>query len=654
MSLTRRSILKASLAALPAFYTSRVLGQIIPAGTDVIDPNKLPPILDGLFKASDVRLLPGSPFYDRQELHRKKKLASYEADKLLYPYRANAGLPQAEGVRGGYGGWDTGFIRGHMTGHYLSAASRMAGASGDNSFRDHVNYMVGELAKCQEALKLDGYLAAFSIAAFDNLEGKRVNAGGIIVPYYTIHKLMSGLLDAHTYLANAPALAVAERMAGYFEKRLAGLEPAQIEKMFRTDGSRNPQNEFGAMSDVLTELYKTTGKARYLQLARTFNRQWFVGPLAKGEDHLGGLHANTHIAQVVGLANSANADGDPDELKASENFWRLVTHDHSFVNGGNSFKEWFDKAGVEAGKSIDGNAELPATTCETCNTHNMLRLTARLMERSPAAQYGDYYERALYNHVLASVAPDTGEMTYFMPFRGRFRTYMNGTFCCTGTGIENTPRYNEGIYFRQKNALWINLYIPSELTWRDTAMVVRQEGDVTRGEPVKITIVNAGKGSPSLNFRIPHWISQPATLAVNGTIQEPSGKASSYVSLQRAWKAGDVITLTLPAVLRLEKAKDDASMVALFYGPLLLAGELGKDAMPNDFADKDAHLKTPPAAVPDIQSASLNPADWLQPIQGEALAFKAGNAGAANGITFRPIYQVHHERYSIYWHVRNV
>lgn len=654
MTLSRRSMLKASLAVLPAYYVSRIFGQTIPASTAALDPNKLPPILDGLFTASDVRLLPGSPFYDRQELHRKKKLASYEPDKLLYPYRALAGLPQAEGVKGGYAGWDTGFIRGHMTGHYLSAAARMAAATGDNVFRDRANYMVVELAKCQAALKLDGYLAAFSTGAFDTLEGKRGNAGGIVVPYYTIHKIMSGLLDTHNYLGNAQALEVAEKMAGYFEKRLAGLEPAQIEKMFRTDGSRNPQNEFGAMSDVLTELYKSTGKDRYLKLARTFNRPWFVGPLAKGEDHLGGLHANTHIAQVVGLANSANAGGDAEERKASENFWRFVTHDHSFVNGGNSFKEWFDKAGVEAGKSIDGNAELPATTCETCNTHNMLRLTARLMERSPAVEYADYYERALYNHVLASVAPDTGEMTYFMPMRGRFRTYMNGTFCCTGTGIENTPRYNEGIYFHQQDTLWINLYIPSELTWRDTGMVVRQEGDVTKGEPVRITIVNAGKGPLTLNFRIPHWIAKPATLAVNGAVEEPAGKASSYASLKRAWKAGDVITLTLPAALRLEKAKDDASMAAIFYGPWLLAGELGKDGMPSDFADKDAHLKTPPATVPDLENVSMNPGDWLQPMQGESLAFKSGNVGAANGFTFRPIYQVHHERYSIYWHVRNV
>jgi len=645
-------MLKTLLAILPAYYARRVFGQASGASGGVLDLTRLPPILDGLFKASDVRLLPGSPFYDRQELHRKKTLASYEPDKLLYPYRALAGLPQAQGVSGGYAGWDTGFIRGHMTGHYLSAASRMWAATGDTIFRDRVNYVVGELAKCQGALKLDGYVAAFSTGAFDTLEGKPGNADGIVVPYYTIHKIMSGLLDAHKYVGNAQALQVAEKMAAYFEKRLSGLDQAQIERMFRTDGSRNPQNEFGGMSDVLTELYKTTSNVRYLRMARIFNRPWFVDPLARGEDHLGGLHANTHIAQAVGIANTGTAGGDPNMRKASENFWRLVTHDHSFVNGGNSFKEWFDKPGVEVGKSIDDHAELPATTCETCNTHNMLRLTARLFEREPAVEYADYYERALYNHVLASVAPDTGEMTYFMPLLGRFRTYMNGTFCCSGTGLENTPRYNEGIYFHQKDALWVNLYIPSQLTWQDTGMVLRQEGDVTKGEPVRITIVNPGKGAHSLHLRIPHWIAKPATLAINGRVEEQVGKGSSYIALKRPWKSGDVITLVLPAALRVEKAKDDASMIALFYGPLLLAGELGREGMPDDFADKDAHIKTQPAVVPDIETASANPGDWLQPVQGEALTFKTGNLGTANGITFRPIYQIHHQRYSVYWRLR--
>jgi DUF1680 family protein len=206
------------------------------------------------------------------------------------------------------------------------------------------------------------------------------------VPYYTIHKIMAGLLDAHHYLANTQALDVAVKMAGYFESRLASLKPEEIEKIFRTDGSRNPPNEFGAMSDVLAELYSITGDRKHLEAARVFNRSWFVGPLAAGEDRLAGLHANTHVAQAVGIARCGNLSGDTNELKASENFWKLVTQRHSFVIGGNSFKEWFDKPGVETGPSIDDHKELPTTTAESCNTHNMLKLTARLFGASPAPE----------------------------------------------------------------------------------------------------------------------------------------------------------------------------------------------------------------------------------------------------------------------------
>ena len=599
--------------------------------------------------ATRVRLLPGSPFYERQELHRMGYLASWNCDKLLFHYRALAKLPQPDGVKEGYAGWDSGFIRGHMAGHYLSAASRMAVTTGDVSYREKVNYMVAELAKCQDALNQDGYVAAFPSGAFDRLEGKPGDDGGVVVPYYTIHKIMAELLDAHHYLGNTQALQVAVKMANYFEKRLAALDAEQLEKIFRTDTSRNPQNEFGAMSDVLAELYTVTGDKKHLEVARMFNRPWFVGPLATGEDRLAGLHANTHIAQAVGLAHCANLDGDADELKASENFWKLVTGQHSFVIGGNSFKEWLDKPGVETGPSIDDRKELPATTAESCNTHNMLKLTARLFERKPAAEYADYFELALYNHLLATVDPDSGAVTYFTPLRGQFRTYLDGTFCCVGSGIENTPRYNEGIYFQQTNSLWVNLYIPSELDWREAGLVVRQEGDITRGEPVRFTVVKAGKQTSTLNFRIPHWISKPAVLTLNGKVKERAAKPSTYLSLERKWKEGDVITVTLPAALRLERAKDNPAMVSVFFGPVLLAGELGRENMPNDRADKDAYVKMPAVAVPEIASVSANPADWLQPVQGAALAFKAHDAGAANGTIFRPLYEVHHQRYSVYW-----
>ncbi len=459
--------------------------------------------------AGHVRLLPGSPFYDRQEMHRTNYLAAWNCDKLLFPYRALAGLPQTNGVTSGYPGWDSGFIRGHMTGHYLSAASRMAAATADKAYADKVNYMVDELGKCQNALNLDGYLAAFPSGAFDRLEGKPGNSGGVVVPYYTIQKIMSGLLDAYHYLGNTQALQIAVKMANYFERRLDGLNPDQIEKIFRTDKSRNPQNEFGAMGDALAELYTVTGDKKHLEAAELFNRQWFVAPLAENKDNLAGLHGNTHIAQAVGLAHCANITGNEEGMKASENFWKMVTRDHSFVNGGDTFHEWFGKADVEVGPSVDGNQELPSTTEESCNTYNMLKLTGRLFEREPRAEFADYYELALFNHLLATVAPDSGEVTYFTPLRGNFRTYINGTFCCTGTGIENPPRYNEGIYFQATNSLWVSLYIPSQLTLADSGMALRQEGDITRGEPIKFTVAKAEDQPVNINFRIPSWISAP-------------------------------------------------------------------------------------------------------------------------------------------------
>jgi DUF1680 family protein len=334
--------------------------------------------------ATRVPLLPGSPFHDRQELHRTAYLAAIEPDRLLFHYRALAGMPQPEGVRNGLGSWDSGFIRGHMAGHYLSAASRMAAATGDATFRARAGYVVAELAKCQDALKQDGYLAAFPSGAFDRLAGKPGDSAGVVVPYYTIHKIMAGL-------------------------------------------------------------YVVTGDRKHLDLARLFNRPWFVGPLANGDDRLAGLHGNTHIAQAVGIAHCANLSGNEAERKASENFWRIVTGQHSFVIGGNSFNEWFDAPGVETGPSIHDRQRLPVTTAESCNTHNMLKLTARLFEREPDAAYADYYERALYNHLLATIAPETDAMSYFLPLRGHFRTYLDGTHCCVGSGIENPPRYNEGI-----------------------------------------------------------------------------------------------------------------------------------------------------------------------------------------------------------------
>jgi DUF1680 family protein len=600
-----------------------------------------------MIDATHVRLLTGSPFYDRQELHRKGYLAQLQVDKLLYPYRATAKLAQPSGVTGGYAGWDTGFIAGHLSGHYLSAASRMAAATGDTSFTSKVNTMVAELAKCQTALGT-GYLAAFPATALDWLEGKGSSVNGIVVPYYTIQKIMSGLLDAYHYLGNQQALEVASKMGDFVQARLAGLSASTIETIFRTDGSKNPQNEFGAMSDALAELSVATGQTKYLETAKLFNRSWFMTPLASGQDKLQNLHGNTHISAALGIAHTANLSGDSTSLQASENFWKLLTGPHAFVHGGNAFKEWLDKAGIEAGPSVDGT--LPATTAETCNSNNMLKLTTWLTRRGPRMDYADYYERTLYNHILASIAPDTGQMTYFTPLHGHFRTYMDGTYCCTGTGIENPPRYNEGIYYEQGSTLWVNMYFPNEVTWEKGGMTIRQEGNAAEGEPVKISIVKAGDATQAtFNLRIPFWVSGKPEVTINGAAAEQTASPGKYLALSRPWKTGDVVTLTLPTGLRIERAKDVNSMVSIFYGPVLLAGQLGTSNMPSDFADKDKYLSTAPVTVPAISSSSANPADWLEQMDGSALAFKARNVGAADGIVFAPLYQTHHQRYSVYW-----
>ena len=605
--------------------------------------------------AAHVRLRPGSPFYDRQELHRTGYVGRLDPDRLLFDYRKLAGLPQPAGITAGYGGWDGGFIRGHMAGHYLSAASRMAAATGDDSFRQKATYLVAELAKCQQTLDQDGYLAAFPSLALDWQEGTSKTSGGVVVPYYTIHKIMAGLVDAHHYLGNRQALDVARKMSAYLQKRLLSLPPDQIERMFRTDRSRNPQTEFGGMADVLTELYSITGDKNHLEIAALFNRPWLIDPLAAGEDRLKALHANTHVAQLAGIARYANVTGEATEARASENAWAIITRHHSFVIGGNSYKEWFDGPDVEAGPSIDDGKPLPPTTAESCNTQNMLKLTARLIERAPErADYADYFERALYNHLLATIAPDTGAMTYFTPLHGDFRTYLDGTHCCVGSGIENTARYNEGIYFHRPGQLWVNLYIPSTLDWSAQGLVIEQKGFPPFTDTVRLAIVSAARPTEAtLHLRVPGWLSGPVELSVNGRPQtvttEPATSPSGYLFVKRVWKAGDVLTLKLPSALRLERAKDVPSLVSVFYGPVLLAGRLGSDGMPKDFADKDAYVKLPPSPVPVIVNASADPADWLTLADASTLTFKAHDAGPASGIVFQPLHAVHHERYSVYW-----
>jgi DUF1680 family protein len=605
------------------------------------------------FDLGRVRLLDG-PFQQVQELHRTRTVGQLEPDKLLFEFRKNAGLPQPPGVKSGYGGWDSGFIAGHYGGHYLSAAARMYAATGDATFREKADYMVKVLAECQAKLG-GGYLSAFPANKFDALENNPHKAS---VPYYTIHKILAGLLDVHALCGNPQALAVAAQMADYFAARIAKLTPAQVEAMLRTDYTGNPLNEFGGMAEALTELYALAAKhgdpnaRRHLQLAAVFNRDWLIAPLLNGQDKLNGLHGNTHVAQVTGLARYALATGDERAGQAAAAFWKLVTSEHTFVIGGNSFDEKLRAARTEvAGR---GSAELSSATAETCNTHNLLKLTRYLFALQPQAGYADYLELALYNHILATIAPDTGHVTYFTPLRpGDFRTYLDAPYCCQGTGIENAARFGEAIYFHHAGTLWVNLFIPSTLDWREQGLKLRQDTRYPETGAIRLTLEAAQPVSATINLRIPAWVDGPVSLTVNGQKQPSDIHPGSFASITRRWQTGDVIELNLPLALRVRPAMDDPATLSLFYGPVLLAGELGRAEMPaTDIAGKDVYRKLPVPPVPFFRRATKLP---VEPVAGQPLTFQARmtNPVDQREVTVRlsPLYRVHHQRFAVYWKV---
>ncbi len=609
------------------------------------------------FDLSRVRLLDG-PFKEMQELHRTGLVGHLEPDRLLFGFRRNARLPQPAGVTGGYGGWDGEFIAGHYGGHYLSAAARMYAATGNSGFREKAEYMVSVLAECQAKLG-SGYLSAFPADNFDRLETDPHKAS---VPYYTIHKILAGLLDVHALCDNSQALEVAARMSDYFATRIAKLTPAQVEAMFRTDYLGNPANEFGGMAEALADLYLLasnsgdTNANRHLKLAAVFNRDWFIEPLLQGQDRLSGLHGNTHVAQACGLARYSLATGDARSGQAAETFWRLLVNEHSFVIGGNAFDEKLRAARTEV--AGNGDAALSPKTAETCNTHNVLKLSRLLFQREPQAAYADYCELALYNHILASIAPDSGHVTYFTPLRpGDFRTYLDSPYCCQGTGIENTARFGEAIYFHRANTLWINLFIPSTLDWRERGLKLRLETTYPEAGLIRIALEAARRTNATINLRIPSWMTGVADLAINGKRESVATRPGSYLSITRRWRTGDVIELRLPLGLRVRPSRDDPTTVSLFYGPVILAGELGRDKMPaSDIAGKDAFVSAPAWPVPVFVSAT--PDNLSVPVEREAdapLVFYARMADPVDRqevcVRLAPLHRVHHQRFAVYWKI---
>ena len=578
------------------------------------------------FDLKDVRLLDG-PFKEAMEADTRFLLV-LEPDRLLSEFRAHSGLePKAKK----YGGWESSGLAGHSLGHYLSACSMAYAASGDERYRQRVNYIVDELMLCQQARRT-GYIGA--IPREDSLwmevaEGKIRSRGfdlnGAWSPWYTVHKVMAGLLDAFQYCNNAKALQIERGMADWTKTIVGGLSDSLLQKMLAC--------EYGGMNEVLVNTYAVTGEQRYLDLSYKFHDRRILDSLSMGLDDLPGKHSNTQIPKVIGCARRYELTGDERDRTIAGFFWKTVVNDHSYATGGNSNYEYL-------GEARKLNDLLTDNTTETCNTYNMLKLTRHLFEWEPDAGLMDYYEKALYNHILSSQDHETGMMCYFVPLRmGTRKEYsdtLNTFTCCVGSGMENHVKYGESIYFKGRDgSLFVNLFIPSRLQWNEKGVTIEQQTLLPDNDKVTLTISTAKPVTFTLRIRKPAWVAHQMHISVNGQpLKADTLGVDGYVFFTRQWADKDKVTIQMPENFHSEPMPDNADRVALFYGPVLLAGLFG---------DKEPD---PVKGVPVIVTSEKDPNQW---IKRDGLVFHTKGVGQPVDVELVPFNRTKNEYYSVYW-----
>ena len=586
-----------------------------------------------------MRLLDG-PFLDMQR-RGLAYLLSLDPDRLLHTFRLNAGLPTSANP---YGGWEGPKVelRGHSLGHYLTACALAWEATGDERLKARALAITAELSKVQLALAARGahagYLSAFPEEFFDRVEARN----GVWAPYYTLHKILAGLLDVHRVFGDALALETARGMAAWVGLRAKGLTTAQWQEMLQT--------EFGGMQESLTDLYAVTRDPEHLRLARLFDHRVVFDPLARGEDALDGLHANTQIPKAIGAERDCELTGDPRYCRVAESFWKQVALDRSYAIGGHSEDEHFFPV-------AHFSRHLGESTAETCNTYNMLKLSRGLFLRDGLPSRIEFYERGLFNHILASNDPATGAVTYYVSMKpGAWRTYStpeDSFWCCVGTGMENPARFGEAIYARSGSRLYVNLFVASELGWRDKGLRLRQETRFPLEDRVRLRLALDRPARFQLSVRHPAWAGLGFEVSVNGQPWPTADALPAYTTIDRGWQDGDVVDVRVPMRLRTEPMPDDASVVAFLQGPIVLAADLGGvpegakrigPSAPELRADE-----VPP--MPTLIAASTSEAlGKLQP-SGEPLTFRSTGIGRPEEVVLRPFYSLYDRRHSVYLRV---
>jgi DUF1680 family protein len=592
---------------------------------------------------SSVRLT-GGPLKKAQDLD-AAYLLELQPERMLAFLRQRAGLdPKAQG----YGGWDGPGrqLTGHIAGHYLSAVSMMYATTGDIRFKQRADDMVSELRDIQNA-QGDGYIGALLDAKgvdgkvrFQDLAKGDIKSGGFDLnglwsPWYVEHKIFAGLRDAYHLTGNRTALDVETKFAKWTESILANLSDEQIQRMLAT--------EFGGMNEVLADLSVDTNDPRWMKLSDKFEHHAIVDPLSKGQDILAGKHANTNVPKMIGeLARYIDTGNETDE-KAATFFFDEVSEHHSFATGGHGKNEYF-------GQPDKMNDMIDGRTAESCGTYNMIKMARTLFSVEPDARYADFVERADLNAILGGQDPEDGRVSYMVPVgRGvqhEYQTKFDSFTCCVGSQMEMHAFHAYGIYNESPNKLWVNLYAPTTVDWTSHGMKLEMVTDLPVGDSATLKITSGESRTFTIALRRPYWAVAGFAVKVNGKTLSNISKPDTYIEIDRKWKVGDTVELALPKTLRKEPLPDNPNRMAIMWGPLVLAGDLGPEVN-----RRSRQGGTAPEAAPALVTAEQNVDGWLKPVSGKAGTFHTVNAGLKEDIEFAPFYEMPRRRYAIYWDV---
>ncbi len=579
------------------------------------------------FAPTEVRLLDGP--LQRAAAVNDTYLLGLDADRLLSGHRKESGLePKAER----YGGWEGREVHSHILGHYLTAISLRYAATGDARFKERLDYLIRELAECQKAagggrlLGMPGGPRVFREVAEGNIRARGFNLNDCWVPLYTLHKMYAGLRDAYRWGGSAEALVIWRGASDWFGGILDQLTDAQVQRML--------DSEHGGMNEVFADLYADTGDARYLALAARLNHRRLLDPMQAKQDRLSGQHANTQIPKVTGLARQYELSGNEAFRAGAEFFWDRVANHRSYVIGGNSDREHFFPV-EEFDRHI---GEAGHDQAESCNTYNMLKLTRHLYQWSGRADCMDYYERALYNHILSHLGPAPGQFVYFVSQTSgatkKFSKPHDDFWCCVGTGLENPGHFTDAIYAWAEGELRVNLFAASTVQWTAQGVTLKQETAFPESEQVKLTVAAKKPSAWTMRIRRPFWLAGPMVVRVNGKAVE-AGAEPGWAVVKRTWADGDTVEVTLPMSLRIESLPGKEDILAVLHGPLVMAAVVEGPAEP------------PPMFVAETREAVLKA---LKPVENAAgPVYRAENLMRPRDLVFRPLNRITNERYAVYF-----